>query len=68
MTPLDLSEQIDACKRRIAIVSGLVAKAKASGETPTEAEQQLMLEAELLRMLEEMCLSQEKVAGGVPGA
>jgi hypothetical protein len=54
VTPVDLSEQIGACKRRIALVSGLIAKAKASGQTTTEAQQQLKLETELLRMLEEM--------------
>ena len=68
MTPVDLSEQIGACKRRIAIVSGLIAKAKASGQTTTEAQQQLMLETELLRMLEEMRASKKETAGGVASA
>jgi hypothetical protein len=68
VTPVDLSEQIGACKRRIALVSGLIAKAKASGQTTTEAQQQLKLETELLRMLEEMRASEKETAGGVASA
>jgi len=48
----DVRYQIYACKRRMEIVRALIEDAKASGKTTTEEERQILLEAELLRMLE----------------
>jgi len=49
---VDLPQQIDACKRRMRIVAASIEAAKAKGEASTEEERQIMLEAELLRLLE----------------
>ena len=48
----DLSHQIDACKRRIGLVQTFVEEAEARGEMTSDAERQIILETELLRMLE----------------
>jgi uncharacterized tellurite resistance protein B-like protein len=55
----DLPQQIDACKRRMQIVSSLIEAAKAKGEMPIAEERQIMLEAELLRMLEAQLVNSE---------
>jgi|SRR5215468_11622088 len=49
---IDVSYQIGACKRRMKIVRALIEEAKAKSQTATEQERQILLEAELLRMLE----------------
>lgn len=49
---MDILGQIAACKSRIEVVRAYIKKTSAAGNKSTEAEQQLVLEGELLRMLE----------------
>lgn len=64
---LDVRAQIEACKRRIGTVQAFIEEAKARGKITTEEEQQLFLEAELLRMLEAILASDDglKIGAGM---
>ena len=62
--PDDLTQQIAACKSRIANVRAVIGMMRAMGEPIAEAEQQLMLELAFLRTLEDIRSEKESAAQG----
>ena len=62
--PDDLTQQIAACKLRIANVRTVIGMMRAMGEPIAEAEQQLVLELAFLRTLEDIRSEKESAAQG----
>ena len=50
----DLEQQIDNCKKRIAVIGTLIEEQRAAGLITAEAERVLALEASYLKVLEDM--------------